>query len=322
MNALPDLKEFQRLPKVDLHRHLEGSLRLETLRELAPSFHLDPASLAAQVQMQPGDAHDFATFLSKFPALRQFYQSPEIIMRLTAEAVADAALDGVHYLELRFTPVALSRARGFAPGEVMDWVIAAAEWASAAQGITTRLIASVNRHESPALAEEVARLAAERKERGIVALDLAGNEADYPAEPFIDIFRQARACGLKTTVHAGEWGGPENVIEAIEKLGADRIAHGVRVLEDPCAVALARERQTPFEVCLTSNYQTGVCSSLQAHPFLKMLQAGLNVTLNTDDPSISNVTLSSEYRTACELGLPFETLLERIRAAEQAKFGS
>ncbi|RPJ51849.1 MAG: adenosine deaminase, partial [Chloroflexi bacterium] len=146
------------------------------------------------------------------------------------------------------------------------------------------------------LAEEVARLAAERMDRGIVALDLAGNEAQFPMLPFAGVFREARESGLHITVHAGEWGGAENIRQAIVDLDAERIGHGVRVLEDPAVLALVRERQTPLEVCVTSNYQSGAVPALHDHPLPRLVDAGLNVTLNTDDPSISNICLSDEYR--------------------------
>jgi adenosine deaminase len=316
------LRPYRRFPKVDLHRHLEGSLRLETLLDVANIHGITlpvAPDLSSRVQMHSGDSLTFSTFLSKFQMLRLFYRSPEVIARVTREAIADAAEDGVLHLEMRFTPVALARIQEFGLGEVMDWVIESAAQASRDLGITVGLIASVNRNESVALAEKVAGLAVERKGRGIVGLDLAGNEADFPAAPFAGLFRQVRQAGLHALAHAGEWAGPANVREAIELLEVERVAHGVRVMEDPVVVALARERQVPFEVCITSNYQSGVVASLAEHPLPKMLAAGLYVTINTDDPSISQITLSEEYRLAVEsLGLNQLQLGERVLAAARA----
>jgi len=204
---------------------------------------------------------------------------------------------------------------------VIDWVMASSQEAAKKNGMTVKLIASVNRHESPDLAEQVAWLAAEHIKDGIVALDLAGNEAEFKSEPFYGIFKEAKQAGLHVTIHAGEWGPGYNVREAIEDIGAERIGHGVRVLEDESIVALARERGTAFEVCITSNYQSGVVASLETHPLMKMLDSGLNVTINTDDPSISRITLSHEYYTACDdLRMPQTTLKQRIVAAAQAGF--
>lgn len=316
---------YQSLPKVELHRHLEGSLRLRTMIEVARAHGItvpfSTGPLSSLVQIQTSEPHTFQNFLAKFNTLRMFYRSPEIIRRVTREAVEDAARDNVRYLELRFTPVALSRAERFPLGEVMDWVCESARQAGEEFGVRVGLIASVNRHESVELAKQVAWLAAGYQERGLLGLDLAGNEAEFPAEPFQGVFKEARQAGLKITVHAGEWGPAANVREALEVLDADRIAHGVRIMEDPDTVALARERGVPFEVCVTSNHQSGVVTSLKDHPLMSMLDAGLNVTLGTDDPSISQITLSDEYRRACEdLGMDSTTLQERILAAARASF--
>ena len=315
---------YQALPKVELHRHLEGSLRLNTLIEIGRSHGkeiMGTSYLRPLVQIGEDEPYTSENFLSKFAALRVFYRSPEVIGRVTREAIEDAAIDNVRYLELRFTPVALSRAEDFPLAEVMDWVIEAAQEGEKEYGVKTRLITSINRHESVELAEQVSHLAIERKDAGIVGLDLAGGEADFPAKPFVGLFREAQQDGLQLTIHSGEWGGSANVLEAITEFGVNRIGHGVRVMEEASTVAVARERQTVFEVCVTSNYQSGVIPVLNMHPFSQMLSAGLNATLNTDDPSISQITLSDEYRLACEeLDVLVSVLAGRILAAAQAAF--
>lgn len=319
------LNTYRALPKVELHRHLEGSLRLDTMLDIATKHGItipaDVLRLSTLVQIQEEDKLTFQNFLSKFNTLRLFYRSPEVIHRIAREAVEDAAKDNVRYMELRFTPVALSRAERFPLHDVIDWVISSAKEASEKHGVIVRLIASVNRHESADIAEQVAWLAAEHVKDGIVGMDLAGNEADFPSQPFYGIFKEAKQAGLHVTIHAGEWGPAYNVREAIEDIGAERIGHGVRVMEDESIVALARERQTAFEVCITSNYQSGVFESLETHPLTQMLDAGLNVTINTDDPSISRITLSHEYYAACEdLKMPQSVLKQRIVAAAKASF--
>ena len=211
-------------------------MRLATMLDIARKHGVTvPASLlnlSGLVQVQDEDPLTFSNFLEKFKTLRLFYKSPDVIHRVTREAVEDAAKDHVRYLELRFTPVALSRAEGFPLHDVMDWVIASAGEAAREHKIRVGLIASVNRHESPELAEQVAWLAVEHKQRGLLGLDLAGNEAEFKTQPFHEIFKEARQSGLHITIHAGEWGPAENVRDAIENLGAERIGHGVRVLED------------------------------------------------------------------------------------------
>jgi len=319
------LNTYRALPKVELHRHLEGSLRLDTMLDIARQHGItipaDVLRLSTLVQVQEEDKFTFQNFLAKFNTLRLFYRSPDAIHRITYEAIEDAAKDNVRYMELRFTPVALSRAERFPLHDVVDWVISSSREAAKKYGVIVRLIASVNRHESTDLAEQVAWLAVQHIKNGMVALDLAGNEAEFPSEPFYGIFKEAKQSGLQLTIHAGEWGPARHVKDAIEEFGAERIGHGVRVLEDENVVAMGRERNTAFEVCVTSNYQSGVVQSLDTHPLMKMLDSGLNVTINTDDPSISRITLSNEYHTACEdLHMPQNTLRQRIVAAAQACF--
>jgi len=323
--ATASLNTYRALPKVELHRHLEGSLRLDTMVAVAQQHGItipeDVLRLSTLVQVQDEDKFTFQNFLSKFNTLRLFYRSPDVIHRITREAIEDAAKDNVRYMELRFTPVALSRAERFPLHDVIDWVITSSKEAAQQYGVNVKLIASVNRHESTDLAEQVAWLAAEHVDDGVVGLDLAGSEAEYPAAPFTGIFKEAKQAGLHMTIHAGEWGPAIHVKEAIQELGAERVGHGVRVLEDPSITALAREHQTAMEVCITSNYQSGVVESLETHPLMKMMENGLNVTINTDDPSISRITLSHEYYAACEeLNMPQPVLRERIIAAARAGF--
>jgi adenosine deaminase len=281
----------------------------------------DTGRLRELVQIGEDEEFTFENFLSKFQTLRLFYRSPEVIERITREAIQDAAADNVRYMELRFTPVALSRAESFPLAEVMDWVAEAAANAASVFGVKTRLIASVNRHEGPEIAREVARLAARRIDKGFVGLDLAGNEADFSGMPFIGVFKDAKQAGLKITVHAGEWGGPENILDAILYLSADRVGHGSRLLDNPDIADLALQRKIPLEVCVTSNLQSGVVPKLEKHPIMRMLSSGQNVTINTDDPSISKITLSDEYRVVCnDLGMTSETLRQRILAAAGAAF--
>ena len=316
---------YKSLPKVELHRHLEGSLRLKTMLEIARAHGITvpvgTGPLSNLVQIQASDPYTSQNFLAKFNTLRMFYRSPEVIHLVTREAVEDAAKDNVCYLELRFTPVALSYAGHFPLDEVMDWVCESASEAALEFAISVSLIASVNRHESLEQAEQVALLAATRIGSGILGLDLAGEETGFSAEPFVGVFKEAHQSGLKLTIHAGEWAGAANVREALETLNTDRIGHGVRVMEDTNTVALARERGTAFEVCVTSNYQTGLVRSFEEHPIMKMVNAGLNVTLGTDDPSISQITLTGEYHRICEeLGMEHKILKERILTAAQASF--
>lgn len=293
---------FRRLPKVDLHRHLEGSLRLGTLVEIAAQHGIDlPAQsieeLRPYVQFS-GEEPDFHRFLAKFRLLRQFYRSQEAVERIAYEAVADAAADNVRYLELRFNPAALSDAQGFSLADVTEWVAGAIARAQSEYGITVRLILQINRDEDLRTAEEIVEVACAFRDRGVVGLDLAGDEVNFAALHLAPLYRRARAEGLGVTIHAGEAGGAANVRDAIRLFHACRIGHGVRVVEDHAIARLIREQDIALEVCPTSNLQTGVVRTFAEHPLRDLFSLGIRVTINTDDPSVSDTTLTDEYVVA------------------------
>jgi adenosine deaminase len=322
---LRDLRTiFFNLPKIDLHRHLEGSLRLSTLAEIAhqhgvdlPSWSLEELRPYVQVM---DDTPDFHGFLAKFKLLRRFYSSREAVMRVAYEAVADAAADNIHYLELRFNPVALSLSQGFSFEDVVDWVILATNQAQQDHPIQSRLIVQIGRHE-PQYARQLAEIAVDRQEKGIVGLDLAGDEINFPVTKFVDVFQWAKRQGLHITAHAAEAGPPQNVKDAIEKLGAERIGHGVRAMEDISIIDLLSKQRIPLEICPTSNLQTGVIPKLAKHPIYAFHQIGIPVTINTDDPSISNTTLTDEFLVATRgIGVPFRVFPPMILNAAKAAF--
>lgn len=313
------------MPKIDLHRHLEGSLRLKTLLEIAQKFDMDVPytnleALRPHVQIT-NDPPNHDAFLSKFHVLRHFYRTPETVSRLVYEVVADAALDNVKYLELRFSPQALSRVRGFPITDVTDWVIDAVQQASHDYKIVVGLIVTLVRHDPIEQAYQVAKVAMDRKYKGIVALDLAGDEVRYPPEPFTPLFKEAKEEGLGITIHAGEWASARGVELALNELFADRIGHGIRTMENSKILRLVLERKPAFEVCLTSNVQSGVVHQLAHHPLVDMLDLGLNATINTDDPTVSDSVLSDEYEIAVNtLGLGYKALRHSILTSAQAAF--
>ena len=317
-------KIIYNLPKIDLHRHLEGSLRLSTLSEIAHQHGVDlpswgPEQLRPYVQVID-DRPDFHGFLAKFKLLRRFYSSREAVMRIAYEAVADAAADNIYYLELRFNPVALALNQGFSFEEVADWVVEATQQAQAEYPIQVRLIVQIGRHE-PQYARQLAEIAVNRQHRGLVGIDLAGDEVNYPITDFIDVFRWAKEQGLHITVHAAEAGPAIHVKEAIEKLGAERIGHGVRAREDLTVVDLLRKHQITLEMCPTSNLQTGIIPKLSNHPLYAFYQLGIPVTINTDDPSISNTTLTDEFEVAMRgANVPFRVLPDMILNSAKATF--
>ena len=320
-------KTLRDWPKIELHRHLEGAVRLTTLIDVARTHEnislptLDVEQLRPFVQITEQDEASFSVFLSKFEVLRQFYRSLEIVERIAYEAVEDAANDNVRYMELRFTPHALIQQNNYRYKDVIAVVCDAVTAAAEAYGVRVRLIASVNRHESVEIAEQVleAVLSLERDE--VVAMDLAGREYGHSALPFKDVFQRAKETGLSITIHAGEWDGPENVQEAILDVGADRIGHGVRAVEDSRVVQLVRDRAVTLEVCPISNLHSGVVARMEHHPLLDLSYLNVITTLNTDDPSISDITLTDELVLAhVGLGLPLPTIKKNILNATQAAF--
>jgi adenosine deaminase len=323
-NQMPETETYAalcQLPKVDLHRHMEGSLRLETLAEVAREHGIDLPSYDIE-ELRPyvqftDDEPNFPVFLSKMELLRRFYSAGEAVERIAYEAVADAADDNIWYLELRFSPAG----KHISPEEVVSNVVNAVRRATRDFAIKVRLLVTIVREFGLSVAEEVMELALAYHDQGIVGLDLAGHEETHSGAPFAHIFRRARETGLHITVHAGEGGGPDNVREAIEILGAERIGHGVRAIEDLSVVELIRERGIALEVCPTSNLQTGATQAFTLHPLRALFQMEVPVTINTDDPSICDTTLTDEYMVAVEtLGFSVNEIQQTILNAARATF--
>jgi adenosine deaminase len=291
------------LPKIELHRHLEGSVRLATLVDIAQTHGMelnDEASLRPFVQMMPEEPRDSQRFLSKFLTLRQFYRTEDIVTRIAGEVVEDAALDNVKYLELRFTPKALCNFIGTPMPRMVGLVCEAGNEIAKKHNIQVRYIISMNRHESTELGENALNAALQHTDKGVVGLDLAGDEAHHSALPFRDIFLRAKAAGLFVTVHAGEWAGANSIWDAVGNLRADRVGHGIKLLNDPAMTRMIVERGIALEVCPTSNYLSGIVAKLEDHPITELTRQGVVTTLNTDDPSICAVTLSQEIAQACQ----------------------
>ncbi|MGD0091929.1 MAG: adenosine deaminase family protein [Planctomycetota bacterium] len=336
-----DLTLLRALPKVDLHRHLEGSLRLETLWEFhcrnGQRLHASFEALKAACTIPRGVRPGFQGFMARFPGLRFRFGGVEALERLAAEAVSDAAADGVVHLELRFSPVFCAlrvrgpaatkpqrraRARTGSPGgRPSDLKVTPeeAELAAAAvvrgarrealrRGISVGFIVTLKRDLGIAANEPQARLLERPVGRELAGLDLAGDEA-FPAADFAPYFREWKAAGRGLTIHAGEdpgGAGADNVRHAVFELGADRIGHGVRAHQDKELLGLLARKGTALELCPTSNVQTRACRSFRAHPLKALLAAGAAATINTDDPAVSQTTLSRECllaATRCGLSL-------------------
>lgn len=302
------------LPKVELHRHLEGSIRPETYFELARSQNIPLGvsslkELLPAIQYRPGDERTLPAFLQKLKPMRRILTDRETLCRVTYEAFEDAAKDGALYVELRFSASHMLL-QGMAEQDIAAGLSEGLHLAKKKLGIGACLIAGITRELGAEMAEKITSLAIRNIHNGILALDLFGDERIAP-ELFFMHFSRARDAGLCITVHAGEGGGAHNIRTAVEQLGAARIGHGVRIVEDASVIHLVKDKNVLLEMCPTSNVQTGAIANLWEHPLKRMLELGVHVSISTDDPQFSNTTLAEEYRIARdELGLSDAQLMQ------------
>lgn len=307
-----DPVELRRLPKAELHQHLDGAVRPETAVELAAEIGI-PLSLqdARRRLIAPERCANQAELLTFFDLPIALLQTAAALRRVTAELVADMADDGLRYAEIRWAP-RLHMERGLSVGDVIEAVALGIADAANRLGPATPLvglIVTAMRSHPPAANVELARIAATFGPP-VVGFDLAGPELEYPAPPHAAAFRAAEAGGLGLTAHAGEVAGAERVREAID-LGVSRIAHGVTAADDPEVVALLRERSVTLDLCPTSNVQAGIVPDLAHHPLAELFRAGVSVTISTDDRTVSDTTLSGEMaRSAAALELQRSELAE------------
>lgn len=276
-------------PKAELHLHLEGSVDTATLRELAPE--LSGAEAAGLYAFE-----GFGGFLETFAAVMGHLRTPADYALITRRLLERLESENVRYAEIIVSAgVLLWRGQEFAP------IFEAVAEEAASSPVEVRWIFDAVRHFGVAHGMRVAELAAERLDRGVVAYGIGGDEERGPAAWFPEVFRFARSAGLRLTAHAGETDGPKSVWAALE-LGAERIGHGIRSIDDPALVDYLRDRDIPLEISITSNLATGVVPSLADHPVRRLYEAGVPLTLNTDDPGIFGTTLSREFELAARLG--------------------
>ena len=318
---------MRRMPKAELHLHLDGSLRPATALELARERGLDAGMEIAEMAERligPERAADQAELLRAFDLPIAILQDAESLTRVSHELVEDVATDGTRYVEIRWGP-ALHVERGLSLRDGIAAVVAGvrsgAVSAGGGPGIVVRLIAVALRSHAPGLNVDVAREAARFLGDGLTGFDLAGREAAFP-DPLLhaEAFELARAAGLGITVHAGEWGGAAQVRRALV-LDPERIAHGPLAIDDPDLVRELIARGVWLDLCPTSNAQASIVASIEGHPLRRLLHAGVSVTLSTDDLTVSDVTLSDEYVRAVErIGVTLPELWALDLAALEAAF--
>lgn len=276
---------FRDLPKAELHVHLEGSAEPQTLHELDPATPLETFRTLYEYP-------DFDTFLKAFGAVGKRLRTPDDYALVTRRLLECLAAQNVRYAEIILAAgVVLWKGEDFAA--IFDAVCNAAEGSP----VEVRWILDAVRQFGIEPARQVAELAAARVNRGVVAYGIGGSEERGPAAWFKDIFAYAKRAGLHLTAHAGESMGPESIWSALE-IGAERIGHGIRAIEDPVLVAHLRDHQIPLEISITSNLVTGVVKRLDDHPVRRLYDAGVPIVLNTDDPAMFRCSLVEEYRLA------------------------
>jgi adenosine deaminase len=260
---------------------------------------------------QPG----LIEFLAKFKWMTAVLADYDACRRVARENVEDAQREGIRYIELRFSPAFMADAHNLDPSRVTAAVIEGVREGEAATGVKANLIGILTRTYGPVRARRELRALLDHKNE-ITALDLAGDEGNWPAELFIEHFKEGRDAGWQVTVHAGEAAGAQSIVTAIDQLGATRIGHAVRAVEDVAVMDLLRERHIGIEANLTSNVQTSTVPDYLSHPLKKFLESGLLATINTDDPGISGIDLAYELDVAAPAAGLDESQI--IRALENA----
>jgi adenosine deaminase len=286
-----------RLPKAELHTHLDSALRPATMIELARAakFTLpttDPDALRRFMLVD--DAGNLEDYLARFEYTIPLLQTPEGIERVSYEMVEDAASDGLRYLEVRYCP-RLSTRGGLTMDVALEAELRGLSRGERDFGVVTRVINCALRHYAPEVSVAIARLSVAYRDRGVVAFDLAGGEAGRPPGVHQAAFDIAADGCLGITIHAGEAAGADSIAEAVHRCHADRIGHGTRLREDPALRDYLRDRRLPLEINITSNVQTRAVARAADHPVREYLDAGLVVTLCTDGWLMTGVSLTDEY---------------------------
>lgn len=337
----PSRAWLRALPKAELHVHLDGSLRPETMLDLAAERDVvlpaaDPEALGAY--MVVSDAASLEEYLERFAITLSVMQDAEAIERITYECVIDHALEGVWYAEIRFCPL-LNTEGGLNATEVTEAALAGVRRAeedvragalpqisdlhAGPPSISSALILCGLRSHTPKQTLEVAELAVAYRDRGVVAFDLAGPESGYPVHEHLAAFDTAHRGGVPITIHAGEGYGPESIREALTLGHARRIGHGTRLHEDRALLDTVRRLEIPLEVCLTSNVQTRVVDEIRHHPAWRYRLAGVPIALSTDNRLMSGVSLTDEYeRAVATFGLTHPEVTGLARAAFEHAFVS
>ena len=307
---------FHRLPKVELHLHLEGAIPLEALWSLIEKYGGDPDVPDPSALEKRFRYRDFAHFIEAWVWKNGFLREHEDFT-FAAEAVARHLLaQRIVYAEAFYSPGDFRR-HGLAPQQLTEAIRAGLD---RVHGIEVRLVADFVRDFGPEQAARVLDEVSEVRDLGVIGVGIGGSELEFPPGPFADVYREARRRGFRTSAHAGEAAGAESVWGAIRELEVDRIGHGTRAAEDERLLDHLAERRVPLEMCPGSNVRTGVVVDLASHPIRDFMKRGLVVTVNTDDPTMFGNSLAGEYRALADLGVTRREILGLARNAIESSW--
>ena len=315
---------IQALPKTDLHVHLDGSLRLETILEIAKKQRIDlPASTPEGLREAIGCGKNFGSlvdYLKGFEITLKVMQTEDALERIAFELAEDAHRENVRYMELRYSPMLHTR-RGLKLTKVVEAVLDGLRRARETYGIKANVIICGIRNISSESSYDMAELAVAYKGRGVVGFDLAGAEADFPAKHHRRAFQLVRDNNINCTIHAGEAYGSESVAQAIHVCGAHRIGHGCRLRESGDLLHYVNDHRIPLEICPSSNVQTGAVKDLASHPLKLYFDLGLRVTVNTDNRLITDTSVSKElWLVHTQMNMPFRDIKSMIIAGFKSAF--
>jgi len=282
------------MPKTELHLHLEGAIPLETLYNLIQRRGGDPSISTLEDLERKLIYTDFAHFIDVWTWKNTFIREERDFEEITYQVLRGLSKQNVKYLEAFYSPGDYRR-QGLSVQRITEYIIRGKERAYHDFGIRCELIVDLIRDHGPEVGMQRLDEVTPYLGKGVIGIGLGGSEQTFPADPYEFVYKEAKRRGFRLTAHAGEGAGPESIWTAIKKLGCERIGHGVRAKEDPQLISFLKERQIPLEICVVSNVKTRVFKSVEAHPIKQYFEDGLMVTVNSDDPTMFNTSITQEY---------------------------
>jgi adenosine deaminase len=315
-------EHVKNLPKIELHCHLDGSIRPETLRKIAAQQGIALPADNAQLKellVAPEDCRNLNDYLERFDLVLACLQTEDALKAAAMDVISQAAAENIRYIEVRFAP-SLHTRQGLSLPKIITAVLAGLNQGEQQYGVKSNALLCGMRHEEIHEIEQIVQLADTFKEAGVAGFDLAGNEADFPPDTFEETLGLVKQLNLPLTLHAGECGCGKNVADAV-MLGATRIGHGIALKDTPEHFALIKEKDVLLEICPTSNFQTKTVTTLADYPFRLFQEAGLKVCINTDNRTVSNTTLTDEFMKLHEwYGITYADMEQLLHNAVNGAF--